>query len=220
MPTSNVVAIKQIALESSDADSEANMQDLQEIQREIASLAQCQDSERVTRYFGSFVKKYTLWVIMELMDGGSCLSLLKRGGALPDEVSAVIARELVLGLDYLHAQGIIHRDIKAANVLLTRTGQVKLGMSATVVPLFFLVLVLTADTLISRLWCSNSAYSPRITPQHTCWFAVLDGTGSDSAVDVRCTGRRLVIRHNDYGACYRATALVRVPSYASHVSHT
>ena len=36
MPTSNVVAIKQIALESSDADSEANMQDLQEIQREIA----------------------------------------------------------------------------------------------------------------------------------------------------------------------------------------
>lgn len=127
MPTRHVVAIKQIALESSDADNESHMQDLEEIQREIASLAQCQDCDRVTRYFGSFVKKYTLWVIMELMDGGSCLSLLKRGGPLPDEVTAVIAREIVLGLHYLHTQGIMHRDIKAANVLLTRTGQVKLA---------------------------------------------------------------------------------------------
>lgn len=126
-PTTRVVAIKQIALEGGDAESEAHMQDLQEIQREIASLAQCQDCGRVTQYFGSFVKKYTLWVVMELMDGGSCLSLLKRGGALPDDVCAVVARELVLGLEYLHAHGIIHRDIKAANVLLTRDGRVKLG---------------------------------------------------------------------------------------------
>ena len=126
-PTRHVVAVKQIALESSDSDSESHMQDLEEIQREIASLAHCQDCDRVTRYFGSFVKKYTLWVIMELMDGGSCLSLLKRAGPLPDEVTAVIAREIVLGLCYLHAQGIMHRDIKAANILLTRTGQVKLA---------------------------------------------------------------------------------------------
>ena len=90
-PTRHVVAVKQIALESSDSDSESHMQDLEEIQREIASLAHCQDCDRVTRYFGSFVKKYTLWVIMELMDGGSCLSLLKRAGPLPDEVTAVIA---------------------------------------------------------------------------------------------------------------------------------
>ena len=93
------------------------MQELEEIQREIASLAQCQDCDRVTRYFGSFVKKYTLWVIMELMDGGSCLSLLKRAGPLPDEVTAVIAREIVLGLCYLHAQGSLHRDIKAGNIV-------------------------------------------------------------------------------------------------------
>lgn len=132
-PTSQVVAVKQIALEASGdtgADS-SHTQDLLEIQREISSLAQCQDCERVTRYYGSFVKKYTLWVVMELMDGGSCLSLLQRGGALPDAAIAVVCRELVLGLDYLHAQGIIHRDIKSANVLLTRQGQVKLGTYAS-----------------------------------------------------------------------------------------
>ena len=128
VPTSRVVAVKQIALEASSTDGGATQaQDLIEIQREIASLAQCQDCERVTRYYGSFVKKYTLWVIMELMDGGSCLGLLRRGGPLPEDVLAVVCRELVYGLDYLHAQGIIHRDIKAANVLLSQQGQVKLA---------------------------------------------------------------------------------------------
>ena len=57
VPTSRVVAVKQIALEASSTDGGATQaQDLIEIQREIASLAQCQDGDLVTLYFGSFVK--------------------------------------------------------------------------------------------------------------------------------------------------------------------
>lgn len=130
VPSATVVAVKQIHLESStDDDAHATQaQDLSEIQREITSLAQCASCERVTRYYGSFVKQYTLWVVMELMDAGSCLALLRRVGPLAEPVVAVICRELVLGLEYLHDHGIIHRDIKAANVLLSHRGQVKLGM--------------------------------------------------------------------------------------------
>ena len=132
--TKQIVAIKQIGLcnlppttlcLTLSTDLEDSDDDISEIQQEIASLAQC-DSEYVTRYYGSFVVAYKLWIIMEYLAGGSCLDLLKPG-VFSEAQIAVICRELLLGLDYLHTEGTIHRDIKAANVLLSSSGKVKLA---------------------------------------------------------------------------------------------
>lgn len=132
--TKQIVAIKQIgqstasisnSVFNSCLDLEDSDDDISEIQQEIASLAQC-DSEYVTRYYGSFVVAYKLWIIMEYLAGGSCLDLLKPGPFSEAHI-AVICRELLLGLDYLHAEGTIHRDIKAANILLSSSGKVKLA---------------------------------------------------------------------------------------------
>lgn len=58
---------------------------------------------------------------MEYCSGGSCSDLMKSGTFREDYI-AILARELLKGLEYLHGEGKLHRDIKAANILLSASG--------------------------------------------------------------------------------------------------
>ncbi|KAJ8058398.1 hypothetical protein OCU04_012588 [Sclerotinia nivalis] len=116
--TGEICAIKHIDLESSEDD-------IQEIQQEISVLSTCA-SPYVTQYKGSFLRGHKLWIVMEYLGGGSCLDLLKPAPFHETHI-AIVCREILLGLEYLHQEGKIHRDIKAANILLSTTGKVKLA---------------------------------------------------------------------------------------------
>ena len=65
----------------------------------------------MTKYEGSWLRGTELWIVMEYLAGGSCGDLLKPG-PFKEEYIAIVVRELLKGLEYLHNEGKLHRDIK------------------------------------------------------------------------------------------------------------
>lgn len=101
--TGQSVAIKIVDVENADDEVE-------DIIQEISILSEL-NSPYVTKYHGSFLKGSDLWIIMEFCSGGSCSDLM-RAGRLTEEYIMIILRELLLGLDYLHSDNKLHRDVK------------------------------------------------------------------------------------------------------------
>lgn len=101
--TGQTVAIKIVEIESGNDD-------VRDIIEEISILAGL-SSPYVTKYYGSFLKGSDLWIIMEFCSGGSCSDLMKPGNISEDYIM-IIMKELLMGLDYLHSDRKIHRDIK------------------------------------------------------------------------------------------------------------
>uniref|UniRef100_A0AC11CN06 Myosin IIIA n=1 Tax=Ovis aries TaxID=9940 RepID=A0AC11CN06_SHEEP len=114
----------------------------EEIEAEYSILKALSDHPNVVRFYGMYFKKDKingdkLWLVLELCNGGSVTDLvkgfLKEGKRMSEPIIAYILREALLGLQHLHNNKTIHRDIKGNNILLTTEGGVKLvdfGVSA------------------------------------------------------------------------------------------
>lgn len=91
-------------------------------ERDIMSFS---DNPFVVSMFCSFETKRHLCMVMEYVEGGDCATLLKNG-PLPVDLAKFYFSEILLAVDYLHNYGIIHRDLKSENILITKDGHIKL----------------------------------------------------------------------------------------------
>eukprot|EP00055_Hartaetosiga_balthica_P011250 m.50484 g.50484 ORF g.50484 m.50484 type:complete len:896 (-) comp7515_c0_seq1:271-2958(-) len=123
--TGQVAAAKVIPIETED--------DLTDYIVEVDIMAEL-PHENVVGLVGAYMWKDNLWIVMELCDGGAlddALIELERG--LEEQQIRGVAKQLLYALAHLHANHVIHRDLKAGNLLLTHEGKIKLtdfGVSA------------------------------------------------------------------------------------------
>lgn len=117
--TGEDVAIKQTLLEDSiDVESGA---------REIRILQSCHHPNIIS-YYGTYRSSSSLLVAMELCDGGSIDGVRKfLKQKFTEPIIAYIIHETLCGLQYLHKEKKIHRDIKSGNILMNSEGEVKLA---------------------------------------------------------------------------------------------
>lgn len=116
------VAIKQVSLEN------IAQEDLNIIMQEIDLLKNL-NHKNIVKYLGSLKTKAHLHIILEYMENGSLANIIKpnKFGPFPESLVAVYIAQVLEGLVYLHEQGVIHRDIKGANILTNKEGLVKLA---------------------------------------------------------------------------------------------
>ncbi|CAB4445937.1 unnamed protein product [Rhizophagus irregularis] len=125
--TGELMAVKQVELPTGQsANEERKKSMLDALQREIALLKDLHH-ENIVQYLGFQHDEKTLNIFLEYVPGGSVATMLNNYGPLEETLVRSFNRQILQGLNYLHEQDIIHRDIKGANVLVDNKGGIKIS---------------------------------------------------------------------------------------------
>uniref|UniRef100_A0A672RIL6 non-specific serine/threonine protein kinase n=1 Tax=Sinocyclocheilus grahami TaxID=75366 RepID=A0A672RIL6_SINGR len=119
--TLEVVAIKKMSYSGKQSNEK-----WQDIIKEVKFLQRIKHPNSI-EYKGCYLREHTAWLVMEYCLGSASDLLEVHKKPLQEMEIAAITHGALQGLAYLHSHNMIHRDIKAGNILLTEPGQVKLA---------------------------------------------------------------------------------------------
>ncbi|XP_048709201.1 serine/threonine-protein kinase TAO2 isoform X4 [Caretta caretta] len=121
MRNNEVVAIKKMSYSGKQSNEK-----WQDIIKEVKFLQKLRHPNTI-EYKGCYLREHTAWLVMEYCLGSASDLLEVHKKPLQEVEIAAITHGALQGLAYLHCHNMIHRDVKAGNILLTEPGQVKLG---------------------------------------------------------------------------------------------
>ncbi|KAF7871845.1 hypothetical protein EAF04_003952 [Stromatinia cepivora] len=139
MVSAAIVAVKIIDIEESDTINPKNANSYAEFLKEITALKTLSENKarNINHVIEALPVGQAMWMITEYCGGGSVATLMKptAPGGLQEKWIIPILREVAEAIKWVHEAGIIHRDIKCANVLITEEGAVQLcdfGVAGTI----------------------------------------------------------------------------------------
>ncbi|KAJ5584359.1 uncharacterized protein N7459_004159 [Penicillium hispanicum] len=131
MPGGRLVAIKVLDIDSLDYKSLRDFRDesIKDFIHETKVMKQVKDAgaKNINELIEAISIHSQLWLVCEYCPGGSVRTLMRAtGDKLEERFIIPIARELAVGLHAIHDAGIIHRDVKAANILIHEEGRLEI----------------------------------------------------------------------------------------------
>ncbi|KAL1884135.1 hypothetical protein VTK73DRAFT_6804 [Phialemonium thermophilum] len=126
--TGEFLAVKEVEVNPKAAGGDRNkMRELvMALDQEIDTM-QHLDHVNIVQYLGCERKETSISIFLEYISGGSIGSCLRKHGKFEESVVASLTRQTLNGLAYLHREGILHRDLKADNILLDLDGTCKIS---------------------------------------------------------------------------------------------
>ncbi|CAO1621379.1 unnamed protein product [Parajaminaea phylloscopi] len=186
-----MVAVKRIKLEGRSEE------EVTQLMNEV-DLLKSLEHPSVVKYEGLVRGPDVVSIILEYVENGSLLHTLKAFGNFPEKLVASYVVKILEGLDYLHEKDVVHCDLKAANILTTKNGNVKLSD-------FGVSLNLKA---IEKVQANDAIGTPN-------WMApeVIELKGASTAADIwslGCTIIELLTGKPPYGDMLAMSALFRI----------
>ncbi|RWA08272.1 hypothetical protein EKO27_g6843 [Xylaria grammica] len=126
--TGEFLAVKEVEVNQKAAGGDKNKMKelLAALDQEIDTM-QNLDHVNIVQYLGCERKETSISIFLEYISGGSIGSCLRKHGKFEEPVVRSLTRQALSGLAYLHHEGILHRDLKADNILLDLDGTCKIS---------------------------------------------------------------------------------------------
>jgi mitogen-activated protein kinase kinase kinase len=126
--TGEFLAVKQVEVDPKAAGREKER--LKEMVRSLdieIDTMEPLEHPNIVSYLGCERKEFAISIFLEYIPGGSIGSVLRKHGKFQETVVSSLTRQCLQGLSYLHNEGILHRDLKADNILLDIDGSAKIS---------------------------------------------------------------------------------------------
>lgn len=81
----------------------------------------------IIQIFDAGIADATYFFVMEFVDGKNLIQILKEDGVFQEKQALKIIKDAAIGLTFAHQMGVVHRDVKPENIMLTKGGEVKIG---------------------------------------------------------------------------------------------